>query len=367
MNRLKSLLFDYLHSGAKQSNSDEINRRILVIHLFALVGVFITGTTGFIALANKSITLSLILFIVCFIFTLGPTTQKITNSYRLSSSIILYQLYILMFYLLYSGGVSNTGPLWIFMTAPVTFFICGLRLGILNLLIFTTVFSSILLLPVDLLLDTEYPLNFKLRLISSFVTVSALSGLYEYSRETSYNAMQEVSDRFEKLSKVDPLTQLSNRRDATNIIEYEQRRLVRNKTELSIIICDVDNFKGVNDQYGHDVGDEVLIELANIFKKCVRTQDTVARWGGEEFLFILPYTDSVQAGITAKKIHQTIKQSTPLCKPESLEVTVSMGISTIVCNNSIESAISSADKNLYKAKNSGKNRTFTDNEEILPD
>lgn len=367
MNTLKLLLLDYLNSGAKTSNSDEVNRRILVIHLFALVGASITGIAAFVALTNKNITLASILFIVSFIFPLGPITQKITNNYRLSSSIILYQLYILMFYLLYSGGANNTGPLWIFMTAPVTFFICGLRLGTFNLLIFTSIFSSILLLPIDVLLATKYPLDFKFRLISSFVTVSALSGLYEYSRETSYKVLQEVRDKFENLAKIDPLTQLSNRRDATQVIEYEQRRLIRNNTELSIIICDVDNFKNVNDEYGHDTGDYVLIELAKIFKKCVRTQDTVARWGGEEFLFILPYTNSEQAGLTAKKIHKTIKECTPLCKSHQFEITVSMGICTIVGNNNIESAISSADKNLYKAKNSGKNRTYNDDKEILPD
>lgn len=240
-------------------------------------------------------------------------------------------------------------------------------MGVLNLTIFTLISSSILLLPFDILPAAQYPLDFKLRLISSFITVSALTALYEYSRETSYKAMRDVRDKFEKLSKIDPLTQLSNRRDATNIIEYEQRRLTRNKTELSIIICDVDNFKNVNDEYGHGTGDYVLIELAKIFKKAVRTQDTVARWGGEEFLFILPYTNSEQAGLAAKKIHKTIRKSTPLHKIYPFEITVSMGISTIVGDKSIESAISTADKNLYKAKNSGKNRTCTDSEEILPD
>jgi len=364
MKALKSLLITYLNSGAKRSNSDELNRRILIVYLFSLIGSSITGITAVIALINHDVQLSFILFMVCFIFILGPVTQKKTHNYQLSSGIVLYQLYILMLYLLYSGGVNNTGPLWIFITAPVTFFICGLRIGAFHLFIFTSLSSIILLVPVSYLPVAQYPLDFKLRLISSFLTVSALTALYEYSRETSYSAVQEVSEKFEKLSKIDPLTQLSNRRDATNIIEYEQRRLVRNSTELSIIICDVDNFKNINDVYGHNVGDSVLVELAKIFKTCVRTQDTVARWGGEEFLFILPYTDSKEAGITAKKIHQSIKNNLPLCKGYQFETTVSMGISTIIGNSSIESAISAADKNLYKAKSEGKNCTYSDNEEI---
>jgi len=179
--------------------------------------------------------------------------------------------------------------------------------------------------------------------------------------------MQEISKKFEALSKLDPLTQLSNRRDATHIIEYEQRKLARNQATLSLIICDVDNFKNVNDHFGHDVGDCVLIELARIFKKCVRTQDTVARWGGEEFLFILPDTNSDQAIIMAKKIHKAIKSNNPLFPSQNVATTVSMGISTITNDKDIELAITTADKNLYKAKRSGKNRSYTNSSEVIPD
>jgi len=366
MNLFKSLFLKYLNSGAKKQNSDEVNNKIFILHLFALIGASITGATSVIALINQNIKLSLVLIIVSFVFTLGPITQKLINNYRISSSIILYQLYILMFYLVYSGGANNTGPLWIFMTAPVTFFICGLKTGIFNLSSFTILISCILFMPIEPFSIAYYPLDFKFRLLSSFITVSALTALYEYSRENSYRAMREMSDTFEKLSKIDPLTQLSNRRDANQIIEYEQRRLLRNNTELSLIICDVDNFKNINDKYGHDIGDLVLIELAKIFKTCVRSQDTVARWGGEEFLFILPYTNSTQAGITAKKIHNTIKIKSPLSNVHDFDVTVSMGISSLIDDKNIQSAISCADKNLYKAKNSGKNRTYSEYGEILP-
>jgi len=367
MNLLKSLFLAYLNAGAKKNNSDEKNKKIFILHLFALIGTSITGVAAALAYLNQNLQLSFVLATVSFVFTLGPITQKYINHYRLSSSIILYQVYFLMFYLLHTGGANNTGPLWIFLTAPVTFFICGLRVGIFNLLLFIIIASAIFFIPIEAFPITYYPIDFKLRLLSSFITVSALSALYEYVRESSYRAMQDMSDKFEKLSKIDPLTQLSNRRDATLVIEYEQRRLLRNKTELSIIIADVDNFKRINDEYGHNIGDVVLIELAKIFKSCVRTQDTVARWGGEEFLFILPYTSSIQAGITAKKIHKAIKDKYPLSNEHTFDVTVSMGISTMADEKNIQTAISEADRNLYKAKNSGKNKTFTNDEEILPD
>lgn len=367
MKVLNALLFAYLHSGEKSTNSDEINRRTFILHLFCLIAIIITSIAALLAFSSQNTSLSSVLFLSSLAFSLGPLVQRFTGNYQLSSSTVLYLLYILMFYLVYSGGATNTGPIWIFMTAPVTFFICGLRLGILNLVIFTSAIIGILIDPFDFILATQYPLDFKLRLISSFVTVSALTALYEYSRETSYSTMLEISKKFEALSKLDPMTQLSNRRDAKNIIEYEQRRLGRNQTTLSLIICDVDNFKNVNDEYGHDVGDCVLVELAKIFKLCVRTQDTVARWGGEEFLFILPDTNSDQAKVIAQKIHLTIKKSNPLCASQLFDTTVSMGISTVTTDKNIDLAIKTADKYLYKAKNTGKNRSYAQSGEILPE
>ena len=364
---MKERLLTYLQVGEKSSNTEEENRRIFIIHLFSLIGMSITGVTAFFSFINSNYLLSFTLCLSSLTFAIGSITQKITGNHRLSSGIILYLLYLLMFYLLYSGGVNNTGPIWIFMTAPVTLFICGLRLGIINLVIFTTMMSFILFSSLDFSLKAQYPLDFKLRLIYSFLTVSALSAFYEYSRESSYRSMLEISKKFEILSRLDPLTQLSNRRDATNIIEYEQRKLARNKISLSLILCDVDNFKKVNDQFGHDVGDTVLTELANIFKKCIRDQDTVARWGGEEFLFILPNTNTEQAITIAQKIHKAIENSNPLFEAQTVATTVSMGLSTITNDKAIELAISTADKNLYKAKRNGKNRTHTNSGEIIPD
>lgn len=360
-------LLSFLQIGSQHSNSEDENRRIFIIHLFSFIGMFVTAITAYFAFKYSNYSLLFALTISSLAFALCSISLKLIGNQRLSSSMILCLLYLLMFYLLYAGGVNNTGPLWIFMTAPVTLFLCGLRLGIINLVIFTGIMSFILLAPFDVIRLAQYPLDFKLRLIYSFLTVSALSAFYEYSRESSYRSMQEISKKYEALSKLDPLTQLSNRRDAQNIIEYEQRKLARNKTVFSLIICDVDNFKIVNDTFGHDVGDIVLIRLADIFKECIRTQDTVARWGGEEFLFILPDTNFDDVILMTKKIHRTIEDSNPLFKSQTTNITVSMGLSTITNGKNIEDAIKLADNNLYKAKNNGKNRTYTHLGEVLPD
>lgn len=91
------------------------------------------------------------------------------------------------------------------------------------------------------------------------------------------------------------------------MIEQEQRRMSRNKQPMCIILCDVDHFKKINDQYGHNTGDAVLVSLAETFTQLIRKQDTIARWGGEEFLFVLPETSAENAYILAQKIHQVLQ------------------------------------------------------------
>jgi len=356
MEFLKKLLLSYLNTGVSSDKYDETNRKILIINLFGLVGMSITGSLAIVATLNKNFTLALVLFIASFIYYLSRHIQNVSRNYKLSSAIILYSLYLLMFYLVYDGGVNNTGPLWIFMVAPVSLFIRGLKNGLIDIGIFLLVICTLLFYPNEAFLTTTYDTDFKLRLIFSFLTVTFLSAFYEYSRQQSYQFMLEVSQKFEQLSKIDPLTQLSNRRDAIAKIEYEQRRISRNNSQIGLILCDVDHFKLVNDNYGHEAGDIALIKLAKFFKQHIRQQDTVARWGGEEFLFILPDTNAEQAIIFANKLHQLMHDFSIIYLKSKINITVSMGVHEVNGENGIQDAISIADKYLYQAKEAGRNK-----------
>jgi diguanylate cyclase (GGDEF)-like protein len=126
-------------------------------------------------------------------------------------------------------------------------------------------------------------------------------------------------------------------------------------------MADIDNFKKINDAFGHQIGDEVIIKIANIMKKSVRKSDIRARWGGEEFLILLPETDILGAETIAEKIRQTVEAThceTP--EKEALRFTISLGVSRVVFSedHSLEEAISRADAALYEAKRNGKNRRY---------
>ncbi|NVK25129.1 MAG: GGDEF domain-containing protein [Gammaproteobacteria bacterium] len=261
-----------------------------------------------------------------------------------------------MFYLVFTGGVENTGPLWVFIVAPVSVFIHGLKRGLFDIALFLCITSIIMFVPFDSVYQASYTTEFKLRLIYSFLTVTFLSALYEYSREQSYNHTLELSKKYQQLANVDPLTQLSNRRDALEILKHEQNRLTRNCESLSVMVCDVDHFKKVNDQFGHNAGDAVLIELSNIFSEVIRHQDKVARWGGEEFLFILPQTSVNNAAVIAEKIRSIVEQHTFSFEEQKIQVTVSIGIDQFRESQNIDEVISSADQHLYHAKNAGRNQ-----------
>lgn len=327
----------------------------MVINLFSLVGMLLTGA---LSLFNGNLNLGLCLVASSAIFGLAYRIHKKTGNSSSASAAMMYLLYALMVYLVYTGGVENTGPLWIFLISPMSLFIHGLRRGLLEISCFLVVICVVLFSNAELFANVTYTEEFRLRLVFSFMTATFLSACYEYSREQSYESALRISKQYEQLAFFDQLTKLSNRRGAIQKMEFEQTSIARNNEPLSVILCDVDHFKRVNDQYGHNAGDAVLVRLGEIFTKLIRQQDTVARWGGEEFLFVLPQTTAENAAILAKKIHQVLREETIPFQDVNISITVSMGIEQMNANQAIDDVISRADKYLYQAKNAGRNRTF---------
>ena len=140
------------------------------------------------------------------------------------------------------------------------------------------------------------------------------------------------------------------------IYTKEIKRTKRYNNELSIIIFDIDDFKMVNDTYGHQVGDEVLKEIAKITLNGVREQDINVRWGGEEFLILLPQTNITGAVTVASKIKSAIKEH--IFTDKSLKITASFGVSQLLEEDDEISLISRSDKLLYEAKKTGKDKVI---------
>lgn len=167
--------------------------------------------------------------------------------------------------------------------------------------------------------------------------------------------LKEAYYKMEELAKIDMLTGLSNRRDMYQKIKHETDRFERNKKSFAILMGDIDNFKKVNDTYGHDAGDHVLSSIASIIISTIRKQDIVARWGGEEFLLLLPETNLEGGKMIAEKLRMNIKNKTIYYKNYSMKVTITIGVSVYSLKHTIEDSIKEADEAMYRGKIRNKN------------
>lgn len=174
---------------------------------------------------------------------------------------------------------------------------------------------------------------------------------------TDITKLKEKSNLLEYQATHDKLTGLYNRNRFDEIYSKEIKRAKRYSNVLSIILFDIDDFKKINDNYGHQVGDEVLKEIANITLNSVREQDITVRWGGEEFLVLLPQTNLAGAIIAANKIRATIEMQG--LTTHSLIVTASFGVTQLLEDDNEASFISRSDKFLYEAKKTGKNKVVS--------
>jgi diguanylate cyclase (GGDEF)-like protein/PAS domain S-box-containing protein len=172
-----------------------------------------------------------------------------------------------------------------------------------------------------------------------------------------YRAISEdITDkkRIEELSITDKLTGLYNRMKLDEIMQIKIEGFKRYKMSFSIIILDIDDFKKVNDTFGHDIGDKVLKTIAFIMQKNLRVSDIVGRWGGEEFLILCENTNITQAQIVAENLRKTIEKTNfDIVKNK----TVSLGVSEFTESDNAHTIFKRVDDALYKAKNSGKNKT----------
>jgi diguanylate cyclase (GGDEF)-like protein len=167
--------------------------------------------------------------------------------------------------------------------------------------------------------------------------------------------LKDKNDILSKLSITDELTTLYNRRYIIEQLELRILESVRYNNPFSIIMIDIDDFKNINDTYGHNVGDKILTKISLEMKNNIRSHDLIARYGGEEFLILLPNTDIKNVFIAAQKIRNAVET---ICFKELSEtnVTVSIGIAEYKENMKYMEFIELADRCLYRAKQNGKNR-----------
>ncbi len=182
--------------------------------------------------------------------------------------------------------------------------------------------------------------------ISDFISMSVSNAiLYEQTKQ---------------LAVTDGLTGISNRPNMEQALQNEFERSMRYGAPLSVVLLDVDHFKGVNDTYGHQKGDEILVAVASLLKKVCRTNDIAARYGGEEFLMILPQSNAQGAFKIAERLREEMMKMNFTGNESNFSVTTSCGVAELNRDfiKNTDQLVAIADHALYEAKNSGRNKTI---------
>jgi diguanylate cyclase (GGDEF)-like protein len=176
--------------------------------------------------------------------------------------------------------------------------------------------------------------------------------------KTLQDELKKKNIMLQKISITDDLTRIYNRRYFMQRLKEEYTRAARYKEKISLILIDLDNFKQVNDNYGHQAGDNILVKVAKLMKQQLRGCDFIGRYGGEEFIIILPYTDHTGACTLAERMRISLEQNPFKFGKKNVVVTLSAGISSYPESgtSSYEDLIRKADEALYAAKKDGKNK-----------
>jgi diguanylate cyclase len=238
--------------------------------------------------------------------------------------------------------LGMTGAYWLYPAIGANFFLVDRRLALGA----SVVASTILALGGVFRSGAE---------AMSFAATLLVCGLFTFAFARRATQQRE---ELENLASKDTLTGIFNRRTLVDELDRAQRTFEREQHRCGILMLDIDHFKQVNDGYGHLVGDEVLIELANLLERNVRKNDRVFRYGGEEFvvLAMLPNHDGLVT--VAEKLRSCVERD--IHDPDGHPITISLGGAILRSGESIEAWFARADTALYTAKNSGRNRAVVD-------
>jgi diguanylate cyclase (GGDEF)-like protein len=214
-------------------------------------------------------------------------------------------------------------------------------------------FADAVLLSLAMSLKIRQILN-ENQLLSSQLEVEVENRTKELADATL--RLEVANTELKKLAESDPLTGLANRRSMDRVLKQEFDRFLRRKRPFTLLVIDLDDFKTVNDRYGHEVGDKVLKVAAGLMESVLRNEDQVFRLGGEEFCLLALDTDKEQAMALAERVRQTMDHSEIEINGDHIRMTASIGGATFHEHMAIEDLFRVADEAMYRAKHSGKNR-----------
>lgn len=325
---------------------------------------FLMSSIDYLFYSRQLALLELMFAVVSFTILKCTVAKKLKYSFS-SRIFILFMALPIYWNLLYNASAIESTILFIFLPI-VTIILRPLR----EVLVFAMFFGgSFLYISFSGIGAADFTAMELFKLISMQALISFIVIIYvqinkNYQEVISNQseALQDANVKLEALYKekeleayTDVLTGLSNRLAMMHRLQYLFAKYKRQREIFSLVLFDIDYFKRVNDTYGHQMGDKVLQETAQVILKSIREVDTAARYGGEEFILLLPQTNIVAAAEVAERVRTSMQETIRL---DGQGVTASFGVIEIKENMSVEELIKLADKALYEAKAAGRNQVM---------
>lgn len=264
---------------------------------------------------------------------------------------------ILLTYLTVRAVEDGSAIIWLFAYPPIVFYISEARVGVatcaMGLIGIILLFSPVAGL---IHLDVPHSTSFRVTMVWALAFEMITCYILDRSRRRSKLGLLALASEFEYAAKHDALTGLANRREALVQLEAENERYLRNGRPFTALLADIDLFKKINDTYGHHVGDDLIVLAGNTFLDQCRKVDTVARWGGEEYLVLLAETGADEAVHIANRIREAIAEKAVMVEQKAVSCTASIGVATISGHESIDKLLQRSDEALYLAKARGRNQ-----------
>lgn len=326
----------------------------MIFHMIYMLLFFLMDIKPLLIFNGCCVIISLIIAILCM-----------KNPYYLFGISALGYLHVV--FAIYVLGLGYGFMLFFFSIIPITFFIFFIYKA-KNYLSIVIVSISFLTYMIMLILSDVGILNIQIEISSfsgmvltaynsiiTFISITAVSVIFVRRITNKEVGLEDQNKRLSKLANVDPLTELLNRRSINQKLELSMQRKINLNVDFTVAIADIDNFKDLNDKYGHDCGDRVLKNIAEEIKGTVRDTDYVCRWGGEEILILFCGSGQESSGRVLERIRKNIEINGGLYGEARIGVTMTFGVSSSEKFSSVKEIILKADENLYHGKKSGKN------------
>ncbi len=316
------------------------NQLLVAFHVVAIIGYF-----GLISLAQKKhfFAVSLICEIEALIAVM---LVSFTYGSLLGYSLYCFAMIPAIFY------ITSTVKTLKYPTASCYIF------SFLTMLCFFTVIISEPFFTIPDVLSSRPVLTLVIRLFNALVTFVfclVYSLLFVWETKSNTTQLQKRNQQLVEVARKDPLTKLANRRSMMERLNLAMQYLKKDGHPFSVILCDIDHFKKVNDVYGHDCGDKVLVTVADSISSQLRESDFVCRWGGEEILIVIDGRLQTATAI-AERMRSNIENTSVMFEGQPVKVTMTFGVAQAEINYRIEDLIQLADNRLYYGKEHGRNQ-----------